>query len=311
MISKTIKVFAPATVSNVGPGFDILGFALNKPGDEIILKLSNKKGIRITKITGDKGRIPYEIKQNTATVAILTMLKKLNFSIGLEIQIKKNMGLGSGLGSSAASAVGAVVALNELIGRPFKKEKLMEFALTGEKIASKSVHADNVAPCLLGGFVLIRSYNPIDVIKLKIPVQLFCTIIHPQFEINTSQARKLLKKNIPFKDAITQWGNVAGLVTGLLANDLELVSRSLNDVIVEPIRAKLIPGFYEIKESAMNAGSIGCSISGSGPSIFAFSKSHEEASRIGSAMKKSASKQISKTRMYISEINKTGASIID
>ncbi len=310
MKNRKVKVLAPASVSNCGPGFDILGFALNNPDDEIIVSLKDKPGIVIKKISGDNGKIPYAVKENTAGTAALSMLKKLNLNIGVEIEIKKKMGLGSGLGSSAASAVGAVVALNELLGNPFKKEDLLEFGMAGEFIASKSIHADNVAPCLLGGFVLIRGYNPIDVVKLESNMNLFTTIIHPQFEIKTAQARKMLKKNIPLKKAITQWGNVAGLVAGLLMNDIRLVSRSINDVIVEPVRAQLIPGFYNIKNAALDKGSIGCSISGSGPSIFALSTSLEDAIAIGKAMKREGAKHFDESKIYVSEVNNFGARVV-
>jgi homoserine kinase len=307
---KSIKVVAPATVSNVGPGFDIMGFAINTPIEEMTLRLTNKSGIRITKIIGDKNGLPYEIKKNTASVALMHMISKLNDNFGVELEIRKKMISGSGLGSSAASAVAAPFALNELLGRPFTKNELLEFALLGEEIASGSIHADNVAPCLFGGFILIRGYNPTDIVQLSSPRKLFCTILHPQFEIKTSEARKLIKKKFPLKDVITQTGNAAGLVTGILKSDYDLIKRSLNDLIAEPARATLIPGFYEIKESAMNAGSIGCSISGSGPAIFAFSTSEEDANKIGRAMKKISSKYVKKNIVYVSPINRTGPQVI-
>jgi len=310
MKSRTIKVAVPATVSNVGPGFDIMGFAVNTTIEEMILRVVNKPGIRIRKIFGDKNNLPFDIKKNTATVALMHMISRLKIKIGVEIEIKKKIISGSGLGSSAASAVAASFALNELLDRPFSKNELLEFALLGEEIASGSIHADNVAPCLFGGFILIRGYNPTDIIQLSAPKKLFCTILHPQFEIKTSEARKLIKKKYPLKEVITQSGNAAGLVAAILKSDYGLIKRSLNDLIAEPARAKLIPGFYEIKNAALENGAIGCSISGSGPAMFAFSASETEGIKIGTAMKKISLKYTPSNKVYVSKINTVGPIVI-
>ena len=310
MKEKNIKVLAPATVSNVGPGFDIMGFALHLPVEEMILTIKAKPGIKIKKISGDNNALPLDINKNTATVALKHMLNQLHENFGIELTINKKIISGSGLGSSAASAVASVFALNELLDKPFTKNQLLDFALQGEAVASGSIHADNVAPCLFGGFILIRDYNPIDLIKIKSPKNLFCTILHPQFEIKTSEARKLIKKKYSLKELLTQSGNAAGLVTGLLKNDYQLIKRSLHDVVAEPARAKLIPGFYDIKNAALNNGSIGCSISGSGPAIFAFSKSMDEAIQIGKAMKNVSSKFVKKNNVYVSSINNDGPQVI-
>ncbi len=310
MKSESIKVIVPATVSNVGPGFDIMGFAINTSVEEMIVRLTDKPGIRIKKIVGDGDGLPLAIKKNTATVALIHMFSKLEMKTGVEIEIRKKIISGSGLGSSAASAVAAPFALNELLDKPFTKYELMEFALLGEEIASGCIHADNVAPCLFGGFILIRGYNPTDIIQLSPPKKLFCTILHPQFEIKTSEARRLIKKKLPLKDVITQTGNAAGLIAGLLKSDYNLIKRSMNDLIAEPARASLIPGFYEIKNSALDAGSIGCSISGSGPAIFAFSTSVDAAEKIGKVMKKVSSKYIEKNIVYVSTINTVGPEVI-
>jgi len=310
MKEKNIKVLAPATVSNVGPGFDIMGFALHLPVEEMILTIKAKPGIKIKKISGDNNALPLDINKNTATVALKNMLNQLHENFGIELTINKKIISGSGLGSSAASAVASVFALNELLDKPFTKNQLLDFALQGEAIASGSIHADNVAPCLFGGFILIRDYNPIDLIKIKSPKNLFCTILHPQFGIKTSEARKLIKKKYSLKELLTQSGNAAGLVTGLLKNDYQLIKRSLHDVVAEPARAKLIPGFYDIKNAALNNGSIGCSISGSGPAIFAFSKSMDEAIQIGKAMKNVSSKFVKKNNVYVSSINNDGPQVI-
>ncbi len=307
---ESIKVFAPATVANVACGFDILGFAINEPGDEVLVRLSKEPGVRITKIEGDNGKLPLNAEQNTAGVSALKFLEFINSKQGVEIEIKKKMPLGSGLGSSAASSVAGIVAINELMGRPFEKKDLLQFAIEGERIACGSAHADNAAPALLGGFVIIRSYKPLDVIKINTPENLFATIIHPHIEIKTSDARKILKIDIPFSDAIIQWGNVAGLVAGLMSSDYALIGRSLNDVIVEPIRSILIPGFVESKKAATDAGALGFSISGSGPSLFALSNSEEIAKNVGIAVEEVFHSLKIECEVYISKINQDGPKIL-
>lgn len=310
MQNRSIKVFAPATVSNVGPGFDLLGFALHEPGDEVVLKTNDTGKVKITKITGDKGLLPYEVEKNTASVAVMSMLQSLNLDIGLELEIHKKMGLGSGLGSSAASAVAAVYALNQLLDNPYEKRELLKYALDGEQIASQDIHADNTAPCLYGGFTLIRSYNPLDIINIPYPENIYCTIIYPQIEIKTSEARKLLGKEVTIKKSVEQMGNFGGLLAGMMQSDLDLIKRSLKDIIVEPVRATLIPGYYDIKNAALDSGALGCSISGSGPAIFTLSGSFECAKIIGESMQDAAAKTNLESIIYISQINKEGPRVL-
>ncbi len=311
-MKNEIRVFAPASVSNIACGFDVMGFAIDEPGDEIVLRISDNPGVKITKITGENGRLPLEADMNTAGAPLLSMIDKLHITCGIEMEIHKKMPLGSGLGSSAASAVGAAFALNELLELKLSKEELLLFAIEGEKIASGSVHADNVAPCLYGGFVLIRGYNPvIDVVEIEVPENLYCTVIHPQIEISTKEARKILPKTIPLSDAITQWGNTAGLVAGLLKKDFGLIGRSLQDVVIEPVRSMLIPGFDEIKKAAMDSGALGCSISGSGPSLFALSSSLQIAVDTGKSMKTALERFGLTGEVYVSRINKNGPRIIE
>lgn len=310
MIGKEIKVFAPATISNIACGFDIMGFAIDNPGDELKLKIIDQQGVKITKITGDEGKLPLEAEKNTAGMALLKMLEYINVGFGVEVEINKKMALGSGLGSSAASAVAGVAALNLLLDKKLTKKEITEFALKGEEVASKAIHADNVAPCLYGGFTLIRGYNPVDIIEIPAPDDLYCTVIHPDIEIKTSEARALLPKEVELKKAITQWGNVGGLIAGLYRKDYELISRSLNDVIIEPVRATLIPKYYDIKYAANNAGALGCNISGSGPSIFALSIHETVAKNIGEAMKEIVDKEGISSTVYISKVNKNGPRII-
>lgn len=303
---ESIKVFAPATVANVACGFDVLGFAVANPGDEVILKLKSKPGVEITSITGDEGRLSKDSEKNTVGVSINHFLNHIQSKQGVSIILNKKMPLGSGLGSSAASAVAGVFAVNELIGSPMKQEDLLPFAMEGERLACGSAHADNVAPSLLGGFVLIRSYQPLDVIKIPTPAGLYCTIIHPHVEVQTKDARDILRKNIPMTSAIVQWGNVGGLIAGLMMSDYGLIGRSMQDVIVEPVRAILIPGFNEVKEAALQAGAIGCGISGSGPSLFALSKSEATAILVGEMMKEKFNNIHIGSEVYVSQINNSG-----
>lgn len=309
-MAKSIKVFAPATVANVACGFDVLGFAVNEPGDEVILTLSDKPGVRIKSISGDEGRLPMEADRNTVSISILNYLDKLGIQQGVEIDLIKKMPLGSGLGSSAASTVAGVYAINELLDKPMAVKDLLPFAMEGERIASGSAHADNVAPCLLGGFVLVRSYSPLDVIKLPVPKNLYATIVHPHVEVQTRDARNILRKQVELSDAVTQWGNVGGLVAGLLMEDTALIGRSLQDVIVEPVRSVLIPGFDDVKQAAMEAGALGGSISGSGPSVFALSTSLETAKKIGKAMYDAFAVYRIESDVFVSPINPEGPKVI-
>lgn len=307
---KAVRVFAPATVANVGCGFDIFGFAVDAPGDEVVVSVSDAPGIRITKITGDDGRLPLDVQQNTAGVAVAGYLKAVGQSIGVEIEIYKKMPLGSGMGSSAASAVAAVCAVNELLDRPFSRMQLLPFVMEAERVACGTAHVDNVAPALLGGFVLIRSCNPLDVIPLSFSVPLFCTLVHPHVEVRTEDARKILRTQIALKDAVAQWGNTAGLVAGLLKGDYGLIGRSLEDVVIEPVRASLIPQFASVKAAALAAGSLGASISGSGPSVFALSRSLAIAEQAGLAMQAAFSSGGVQSDVFVSSINQEGPRIL-
>lgn len=306
---KSIKVSTAATVSNVGCGFDILGFATDIICDEVTVTINDKKGITITKISGDNGKLPTIPQKNTCTKPMLEMLKVMQLKIGIDVEITKKIGFGSGLGSSAASAVAGAHALNELLGRPFSKLELLKFAMQGEKLASKSLHADNVAPCLFGGFILIRSLEPIDIIQLQTDNNLFCSIIYPKIEIKTIEARKILSRTISLKKGIAQWGNVGALVTGLITKNIDLVGRAVQDSVAEQKRALMIPGYYEIKKAALNAGAKGCNISGSGPSIFAFSNGKEDAWEIGNAMKKVVDSMNIENKIYVTQISKKGPRI--
>ena len=275
-------MFCPATVANVSCGFDVLGMALETVGDEMIVRKTGTEGIKITEITGQE--LPLETEKNVAGVAGLALLAKSKAGCGFEITIHKKIKPGSGIGSSAASSAGAVWAINHMLGQPFTPLELVHFAMQGEKLASNVAHADNVAPALFGGFTLIRSYTPLDVVQLPVPQKLFATVIHPQIEIKTSDSRKILKTGITLETGIKQWGNLGGLIAGLFKEDYELIGRSLEDHVVEPVRSLLIPMFDTIKKEAIAAGALGVGISGSGPSIFALSKGLAAADNVAEAM---------------------------
>jgi homoserine kinase len=304
MYQNEIKVFCPATVANISCGFDVLGVALDSVGDEMIVRKVPQKGIQITKITGQD--LPKETLNNVAGVAGNAFLLAADYDGGFEIEINKKIKPGSGIGSSAASSTGAVWAMNHLLGNPFNKTELVKFAMEGERLASGVAHADNVAPALFGGFTLVRSYTPLDIVTIPVPSELYITIIHPQIEIKTSDSRKILKTTIPMETGIKQWGNVGGLVAGLFKEDYELIGRSLVDHIVEPIRSILIPGFDEVKKASLEVGALGSGISGSGPSIFAFSKGRETALKVGKVMKSVYDKIGIAYEVHVSKVNKEG-----
>ena len=307
-MSTGIKVFAPASVANVACGFDILGFALEQPGDEIIAKFSDKPGLRITQITGAKGKLPYDIEKNTASFAAMRLLEHLGEEKrGIEFEIRKMMPFGSGLGSSAASAVAGVMAINELFRKPLQKRDLLPFAVAAEQLADGAYHADNVAPSLIGGMILVRDNASLDVHRLVVPKGLYATVIYPHIQILTKDARSVLSDQVSFKASIQQNGNLGGLIVGLYNADLDLISRSLQDVLVEPQRAKLIPHFNEVKDAALNQGALGCSISGAGPSIFALCGNSLIAENTGEAMQRVFEDTGINSELFISPINQEGA----
>ena len=307
-IMTEIKLFCPATIANLSCGFDVLGLCLDNAGDEMIVRKTAEKGVRITKIVG--ADLPLETEKNVSGVAALAMLETLDVDCGFEIEIYKNIKAGSGIGSSAASSAGAVFGINELLGRPYSRKDLVQFAMQGEKLASGNAHADNVAPALLGGFTLVRSYAPLDIIRIDSPEELFATVVHPQIELKTSDARSVLKQTVSLKSAIMQWGNVGGLIAGLYTKDYDLIGRSLHDEIVEPLRSVLIPGFDLIKQTALENGALGSGISGSGPSIFALSRGKNTADQIAKAMSDIYEKMNLPYEIHVSKINPDGVRII-
>ena len=328
MISAT--AFAPATVSNVGCGFDVLGFALDAPGDEVTARFldgppavdgapAGNRGNRgpgvghvvIEGIDGDHGRLPRDAAKNTAGVAALTLLTRMGESRGVGLTIRKGLPLSSGLGGSAASAAAAVVAVDALLGARSSADTLMACALEGERLGAGSAHADNIAPCICGGFVLVRRPNPPDVLRLPVPAGLTAVVVHPDLEIETARARALLGDTVSLADAIRQWANVGALVHGLHCGDFAVIGRALEDAIAEPRRAPLIPGLAAIKRAAVDAGALGCSLSGSGPSLFALCSSADHAERVAGAMTAAVEAHIGGApQTYISRIAPEGARVL-
>jgi homoserine kinase len=306
-----IKVFAPATVANLACGFDVMGLAIDQPGDEVIVELNDSGKLRIVKITGDDGKLSLDPKKNTVTVSILNMLKKMGREVGADITLNKKMPLGSGLGSSAASSVAGVFAMNELLGKPFSRKELVPFAMEGERIACGSAHADNVAPCMLGGIVLIRSYEPLDIISLPVPKNLYLALVHPHVEVMTRDSRAVMPKKIDLKTGISQWANTAALVAGLFTSDYALIGRSVVDHVAEPERAGLLPHFTGLKKLVLQSGALACSISGSGPSVFALCDNKNKAVSIAATMKKFYDRKKINSETFVSKINNEGVKIIN
>jgi homoserine kinase len=308
MTKEQIELFCPATIANISCGFDVLGLALDNVGDRMVIRKTERPGVTITLITGQD--LPLETEKNVAGVAGMAMLDALKYPGGFEVEIHKKIKAGSGIGSSAASASGIVWGINYLLGLPSSKKDLVTYAMAGEKLASGTPHADNVAPAIFGGITLVRSSDPLDVIGIHVPGELFTSVVHPQIEIKTADSRKILRTSISLADGIRQWGNLGALIAGLYREDYELIGRSLEDHIIEPIRSILIPGFNDMKKQAMAAGALGCGISGSGPSIFALSRGKDTASRVAEAMSQVLLEIGLEHDTYVSGINTEGIRII-
>ncbi|MBL7743587.1 MAG: homoserine kinase [Chitinophagaceae bacterium] len=305
---KNVKVKCPGTVANLVCGFDILGLALHEPSDIMQLRLLNEPRVIIT--NKDNFNLPTEPERNVAGVVLLSVMERMDNKIGFEAEIEKHIKPGSGIGSSAASAAGAAVAANHLLGNIFSNDEVVQFAMNGEKLASGVKHADNIAPCILGGVTLIRSIHPLDIVAIPSP-DLYVTVVHPQIEVRTADARQILRKQVLLKDAIKQWGNIAGLVAGFIKNDHDLIGRSLEDVIIEPVRSILIPGFDEVKRKCKEAGALGGGISGSGPSIFMLSKNEATAKATEQVMKEVYERIGIEYYTYVTTINKKGVEVMD
>ena len=308
-IMNYLKIFSPATVANVSCGFDSLGFAVDTIGDEMTFTKTQEKGVKITNITG--ANLTYDVDKNAASAVVKKMLEDANADFGVALTIHKGFSPGSGLGSSAASAAGAAFGTNKLLNNVFSNLELTKFAMFGEKVACGSAIADNVAATIYGGFVLVRSYEPLEIIKLPVPNELRAVAIHPQIEVKTKDAREVLPSKIDLNDAVTQWANVGGLISGLYTNNYQLISNSLVDIIVEPHRKKLIPFFDNVKNSALKADALGAGISGSGPTIFALCKGDEIANKVHQSIKETYKETGIDFEMYISKVNPDGMKILN
>ena len=306
-----IAAYAPGSVSNVACGFDVLGFALDEPGDVVVAAPQDGGGVTIAAIDGDQGRLTLDPLRNTAGAAVMALLRHLETIRGVSLTIHKGLPLASGIGSSGASAVAAVVAANELLGRPAPLEVLLACAMAGERAGCGAPHPDNVAPSLYGGFVLARSADPPDIVRLPVPEGLACAVLHPHVEVQTGVARALLGDQVPLRDAVRQWGNLGALVASLFTGDRALLSRSLEDVIAEPKRAHLVPGFFAVKTAALAAGALGCSLSGSGPSVFALADSLDAARQAGEAMQRAFNAESGiGADLWVSRVGRQGARIV-
>lgn len=305
---EEIRIFAPATVANLSCGFDVLGCCLDNVGDEMLIRKNNLKEVKITRITGQK--LPLDADKNVAGVAVKSLLESLGEDQGFDIEIDKKIKPGSGIGSSAASSAGAVFAVNRLLGEPFTAKELIRFAMEGEKLASGNAHADNVAPALLGGFSLVRSYKPLEVISLPSPEELRMVVLHPLIEIKTKDSRSIIKQNVSLQKAIGQWGNLGAFVSSLYTEDYDLLGRSLKDEIVEPIRSILIPFYDQLNEIALTNGALGFGISGSGPSVYALCKGEEIAAQVRDSINEFYEQKEIDFELHLSEINTQGIKIL-
>lgn len=303
-----IKVFAPASISNVAVGFDILGIALEYPGDEVIVSKHDGKGLILSSIHGDGGVLSRDPMKNAASVSAMALLDHLGASdMGIQMELFKKMPFASGMGSSAASAVAGVMAINELLGKPLSKRELLPFAMAGEHAVTGNWYTDNVVASMMGGIMLIRDNRMLDIHRLPVPRGLFVTVCHPHIQLITQEVRSILKKEVELDHVIQQTGNLAAFVHSLYQADFGLMRRALKDILIEPQRAPLIPGFYDIQEAAMEAGALGCSISGSGPAIFALSDNSFIAEEAGEQMKRASISKGLECTIYLSQVNQEGS----
>jgi len=308
MSKQETKVFSPATVSNVGPGFDLMGFALETPGDEMLVRRNDTGSLVLEDRSGCN--LPLDPEKNVAAVAARALLDELDCREGFDLVFISKINPGSGIGSSAASCVAAVVGINEILGNPLETPALVPYAMEGEKVASGAVHADNIAPALLGGITLIRSYDPLDIKHIPYPDDLWCAVVHPGLEIRTAESRKLIPGEVPLRRALQQCGNLAGLVAGLATGDYPLISRSVTDLFAEPYRTGHLPEFEAMRKAALDAGSIGTGLSGSGPSVFSLCRGREMASAVGSVMETHFRNHGIQASLYLSEISEAGCRVV-
>jgi homoserine kinase len=308
MNKEEVRVFSPATVSNVGPGFDLMGFALEAPGDEMTVRRNSGPSLVLTDLSGCG--LPLDPEKNVAAVAARALLEELGITGGFELEFNTKIPPGSGVGSSAASCAAAVVGINEILGSPLETAALVPYALEGEKVASGAVHADNIAPALLGGITLIRSCNPLDIKHIPYPDDLWCAVVHPGLEIRTLESRKRIPREVPLSAALEQAGNLAALVAGLATADYGLISRSVRDVFAEPYRTDQVPGYADLHRSVLEAGSLGTGLSGSGPSVFSLCRGSDMAAAVGAVMEAHFTKRGIECSLYLSKISQAGCRVM-
>jgi len=303
-------VFAPASVGNVAIGFDILGFALAAVGDRVTVARRSAPGVQISAVRGIAGALPHEARDNTAGRALLAMGEALHLDFGFSVEIDKGIPLGSGLGGSAASAVGAVVAANALLPAPRSPLELLQFAMAGEAVASGARHADNIAPSLFGGLVLTVGIDHPRVKQIPVPQSVRAVVVHPHMFLATAKARAILNSSVELSDFVWQTANLAGFISGCYTNDLEMIRASFQDVVIEPQRAALIPGFQEVRRAAMRAGALGCSISGAGPSMFAWAL-EADAPEVLKAMRCEFTRHSLATDEWVVPLHSPGARLLE
>jgi homoserine kinase len=302
--------FAPASVGNVAVGFDVLGHSFQTIGDKVTARRIAQPGVVISSIGGLVSDLPREPEKNTAGMAVLSMVRDLNLDFGIELAIEKGIPIGSGLGGSAASAVAGVVAANALLPTSLSKLELLKFAMKGEAVASGAVHVDNIAPSLFGGLVLTVGIDNPNVKQIPVPPSVRCVLVHPHMMLSTKAAREILNRSIDLSNVIWQSANLAGFLTGCFTGDLRLIRESLEDVIIEPQRKVLIPGFQEVKDGAIRNGALGCSISGAGPTVFAWCD-EPDAAAIRDAMVAGFAAHKLDSDAWISTLDPDGARVID
>ncbi len=306
-MNKT-TVFAPATIANLGCGFDVMGMALDEEGDVLEMSMSEGDGLNIANACSVP--LPEDKEKNVITPVVQAFLKATGRKAQIDITVKRKIYPGSGIGSSAASSAAAAYGMNELFGRPYTPQELVVFAMEGERLACGSAHADNVAPAIMGGAVLVRGYNPLDVIQLPVPDNFYCSVVHPQIVVTTKQAREVLPTQIPLQTAVRQWGNVGGLVAGFFSGDIKLIGRAMHDEVAEPFRKAFIPGFDQLKARLLNAGALAMNISGSGPSVFALSDNKATADIVGVIMWEHFAAQGIASETFVMKVSQNGAKTI-
>ena len=306
---KKVKVYAPGSIGNVGCGFDVFGLAIEAVGDFLEVEENNTGQLRITNIEGDT-TIPLDPEKNIVTVGASNLLLEYGSTQGYNFKITKGVIAGSGLGSSGSSATAAVFAINELLGRPYSSLELIKFAAVGEQIASRQVHYDNVAPSMLGGFTVVRSSKPLEILQVAIPKALYLAIARPSVVIKTAEAKQILEDSITIDNAVTQFGNIAGLIIGMQNADISLIGRSVEDLVATPVRSRLIPKYDEAKEAALEAGATGYNISGSGPAMFAICEGRSEAEKVLNALQ-DIYQDDNNANFYLTQADTAGTRLID